>query len=76
MTFLLNPKILACTLEMHSSYMMYRNSSFCSLSLMLRANDDNLMNVFDALLVAKQDINIMLLTDPCDCITTSANVWE
>ena len=31
------------------------------------------MNVFEALLVAKQDINIMLLTDPGDGITTSVN---
>ena len=39
---------------------------------MLRANNDNLMNVFDALLVAKQDVNIMLVMDPGDGITTSA----
>ena len=31
------------------------------------------MNVFDALLVVKQDVNIMLLSDPGDGIKTSAN---
>ena len=43
------------------------------MSLVFRANDDNLMNVFEALLVVKQDVNIMLLADPGDGITTSAN---
>ena len=40
---------------------------------MVRANDDNLMNVFDTLHVAKPDINIMVLTDPGNGITTSVN---
>ena len=40
---------------------------------MLRANDYNLMNMFDTLLVMQHDINIMLLADPGDGITTSAN---
>ena len=40
---------------------------------MFRANDDNLMNVFDALLVVKQDVNFMILTDLGDSITTSSN---
>ena len=44
------------------------------MSLMLRANDDNLMNVFDALLVVKQDVNIMLLVDPGDGITSAIDV--
>ena len=39
---------------------------------MLRSNDDNLLNVFDALLVARQDVNIMVLADPGDGTTTSA----
>ena len=43
------------------------------MSLMLRVNNDNLINVLDTLLVAKQDVNIMLLVDSGYGITTSAN---
>ena len=42
------------------------------MSQMLGANNDHLTNMFDALLV-KQDVNIMLLADPGNGITTSTN---
>ena len=46
------------------------------MSLMLRASDDNLINVFDALLVMKQDINIMLLTDLVMVSQQVLMMWE
>ena len=43
------------------------------MSLILRINDVSLRNVFDAILVAKQDVSILPLVDPADGITTCAN---
>ena len=40
---------------------------------MLRANDDNFMNAWHSPCIVKQNVNIMLLVDPGDSITTSTN---
>ena len=43
---------------------------------MSRANDDNLMNMFDALLVVKLDVNIMLRADPVMVSQQVPMMWE